>query len=374
MFYVQLEFIIVFFVCGIDISKTDNILQGLIPKADITLQILAEQVSNDIAAYISDVILPDVNHPKNLIWRDMRALMSISIFPEGITPAMLSRYTRYDPATILRVYDQLADCDFVYQLTNPDDARSLIIKITNIGQDFLTRFFNQYHCQQSQIIPTLLPRYTEDELIDTYQACFFMQEHAERLASITARGKVKFQNVGQYSLAQFNKNFEFYSAFPEFALHLICKNIAEDYIKFLNTHVIKKMLKGKKIKIRELRVLMCLEHLKVPTAPSRIAKIMRMDPATVSRAIKVLTSEGYIDVFDDMHDDRAKLLWIKKLGVELCDEYKSRVDDALAFAQRVSGNSLSDLRKEEMLTTLLSLRERSSVFVTSNRCRGCRAA
>lgn len=360
--------------CGINISSSSNIVLGLIPKADIALQILAEQVSKDIASYISDVILPDVNHPDNLTWRDIRALISISIFPEGITPALLSRYTRYDPATILRVYDQLADCDFAYQISNPNDARSLIIKSTDIGQDFVTRFFNQYHCQQSQLIPTLLPRYTEDELIDTYQACFHLQEHAERLASFTVRGKVKFQNVGQYSLAQFNKNFQFYSVFPEFALHLICKNVSEDYGKFLNTHVIKKMLKGKKIKLRELRVLMCLHHLKVPTVPSKIAKIMRMDPATVSRAVKILIAENYLEVFNDIQDERAKPLWIKNLGVELATEFADRVDEALVFAERVAGIGLSDLRKEELLSKLILLRKRSSVFVESKRCTGCHAA
>lgn len=344
------------------------------PKADIVLQVLAAQISEDIISYISNIILPDVFHPEKLNWPSIRALLIISAFKEGLKPASLARITKFDPATIVRIFDQLADCDYAFQETNAHDARSLLIKITPQGEEFVARFFAQYHCQNAMIVPSQLPKFSESEVIDVFQACFSLQERAERLASITPRGKMKFLNIGQFSHGRFNENFEFYSVFPDFALHMICNNISEDYLTFLNTHIIKKMLKPTKLKIRELKVLMCIHHNKLPTVSSKIARTLRMDPATITRASKVLIENGYLEIFDELNDDRSKPLWMTQKGLDLSKEYIERVDEAFEFAVKVTGQDFSDLRKTEMLDTLFALRKRSKIFAQSKRCRNCKAA
>lgn len=349
------------------ISKLEAINTALVPVADLTLQVFAEQVAADIAYYITHVILPDVNCPENLTWRDIRALLLIHVFPDGLTPSTVARYTRYDPATVLRLYEELADCDFAYQVSNPLDARSLIIKSTSAGREFVDRFFVQYNLQRQSLIPSRLPRYGQDELIDIFQSCFALQERAELLASIAPNGRIKFKNTIGQSLDRYNENFQFYSAFPDFALHLICKNISEDYIKFLNAHVIKALLKPTKLRIRELRVLMCLHHNAAPKLPSKIAKTMRMDPATVTRAVKILSEGGYLVISESLRDERSKPLTITDKGMSLTSEYVERVDGAVSFAEAASGQSFSELRREEFLGTLITLRQRAQVFATSNR-------
>ncbi len=345
-----------------------DISPELVSKADVTLQILADQVSSNISSYITNTILPDVRYSERLNWKAVRVLMVVSLLPQGAPPAMLARLTKYDPATITRIYDQLADCDYVYQVSNENDARSLITKITSQGQQFIDSFFAQYRCQQMNFLSHDLPQLTEDEVIDVFQVVFSLQERAENLASLTLRGRMKSMESTQFSIERFNENFDFYKTFPDFALHIICGNISTDYMTFLNRHVIKSYLKPTKLKLRELRVLGSLHYYQLPTQPSVIAKKMQMDPATVTRAVKILSQEGYLEVQDDDYDERTKRLWITNLGHSFMQTYLEKVDKALDFAEQSTGRGFSDLRKQEMLMTLLSLRERSVIFVNSKRC------
>ncbi|CAM3847789.1 hypothetical protein LIHA111178_11725 [Litorimonas haliclonae] len=274
-----------------------------------------------------------------LNWRDIFVLSQILRYPGGLTPAEISGNTRLDPATVLRANEKLRKVRFIIILEQAFDARSNLIQVTPEGAEFLQELFQTYLSKQATVLENLLPRLGKQEIRDIFETCLDIQEHAEQLSALSPSGKVRRQNRTAYSRAALQDSFDDFQRFPEFVLQVYCRRISNDYMSFLKTHAMSKMSDKQLRKPRELLTLMTLEHMTHDATAMDVAKLMRYDPATTSRAVSILSEAGYTKPLSGYAaDDRKKPLIISEKGMQAVQEYSALMINAQTMAnERISG-------------------------------------
>lgn len=287
-------------------------------------QILADKVAQDMMVFVKRHVFTAMTLEPNLNWRDVFVLSQILRYPEGLTPAEISGNTRLDPATVLRADEKLQKARYIVILEQAFDARSNLIQITPAGASFLEELFQTYLLKQEQVYENFLPRLEKQDIRNIFETCLDIQEHAEQLASLSATGKIRRQNRTGYSRAALQESFDNFQKFPEFILQVYCRRISNDYMKFLKIHAMSKMSEKPLRKSRELLTLMTLEYMEHDATAMDVAKLMRFDPATTSRAVSILTSAGCIKPLSGYAaDDRKKPLSLSEKGMRSVAEYKT---------------------------------------------------
>lgn len=345
-------------------SIIDNvdIPEALLARPDIAAQIICGQIDNDHQDFIRRSVISNMQNPGNMNWRDIRVIAHINRLPDGGTPARLSELTRFNPATIMRVNLKLIGAGLVRLEDHTHDARSSMVVIEPAGRLFMADFLSTYERICSEIIPGTMTKLTEDDVQILTQACMVLHERAERLAGLDLSGRQKGYNTTSFAQTSIKMKYGMDIYHPGLVFQLLCRRISRDYLVFLKRHAVIKLTSDPIIKIRELRVIMCLEYFGKPTAPHKIAKLMRYDPATVTRALTILSRDGYVQSIDSSDDEREKPVWITDKGRIAADEYKTVSWDALRAADEITGHILSEAQIRQCSAALLVLRDRSYVF------------
>jgi len=344
-----------------------NIPPALLERADIAAQVLCSQIVSDVQRFINRSVIASLPKSNMLGWRETRALAHLHTQPGGVTSARLSELTRYSAPTISRINLKLLHAGFIRLEDHHSDARSTLLMINSAGIAHIESFYAECSCQQDKIVPRLLPEMDENTLRKLVDICLQLQRRAETLAGMDKSGRLKGYDTTRYSKSQFENNFKQYTRFPELLFQMYCARISSDYMTFLNRHAIKSLTAVPKIKVRELRVLMCLDYFGEASTSISVAKIMRYDKATVARATSTLIEDGYIASEISDTDDREKPLWLTDKGHEAAQEYKILSLSAIQKADDVTGGARDVETIRRSLAALLMLRDRTAVFAKQKR-------
>lgn len=313
-------------------------------------------------------VIADMSCCCDLSLRDIDVLRHIIRYDAGITPALLSNITRFDPATILRANLKLVAGGYIQIVEHHIDSRAHLVHITPKGRTALSHLTDIYMRQQNRLIPYILPRLSEEEANIFFSTCLDIQDHAESLASISPKGKIRSNSVTYLSRQLLERSFDRLKTHPEFILYLYCHRIHTDYLSFLKTHAIPKLSTDQKMNIRELRVLMTLHYLEKDATAMDVANILRFDPATVSRAVVALKKYGFIATsqFEDP-DERKKPLTLAPEGLKIGDEYLEIVRQSFTEAREMLRLKLDPKTLQRYLSVLLTLRERTHQFAQAKK-------
>ncbi|WP_017932148.1 MarR family winged helix-turn-helix transcriptional regulator [Robiginitomaculum antarcticum] len=336
----------------------------LMARSDIGAQILCSQIDSDHQNFIRRSVISQLDKPGKLNWRDIRVMGHINWLSDPATPARLSELTRFNSATILRVNQKLKAAGMIHLEEHQHDARSNVVVIEPAGRNFMTAFFTAYERESREIIPAHMPELTEVDIQTLTKALLVLHERAERLAGLNLSGRHKGYNTTPFAQEAAKLKYGMETYLPGLVFQLLCRRISRDYLVFFKRHAVSKLTADPKIKLRELRILMCIEYLNRPSAPHEIVSVMRYDPATVTRAITILCRDGYTDHVVSDRDEREKPVWLTDNGRLIADEYKAASSGSLWEADIITGQALSKEQMRNCLAALMILRKRSRVFST----------
>ena len=338
---------------------------ALLERADIAAQILCSQIVSDVQSFIKRRVIASLPNRQTLGWREIRALAHLHTQQIGVTSARLSELTRYSAPTISRICLKLLQSGFIALEEHHHDGRSMLLMINAAGVSFIENFYDECSRQQDIIVPHILPALDEETLRKLVELCLHLQRRAETLAGLDKSGRLKGYKTTRYSRSQFENNFKQYTRFPELLFQMYCTRISRDYMTFLNRHAVNPLSARPKIKVRELRVLMCLDYFGEASTSIRVAKVMRYDKATVARATATLINDGYIEAEISDTDDREKPLWLTVKGHAAAQEYKEKSLAAINRADRITGTPQDPETMRRCLAALMMLRKRTAIYANT---------
>lgn len=349
----------------VDILNLPHITDTMLVYPVGAAQILADKVSQDMTVFVKRHVISNMPVRHKLNWRDIFVLSQTLRYPEGLTPADISANTRLDPATVLRANEKLRKIKYITILEQAFDARSNLVQFTPEGAAFLQQLFQVYLGKQTLVFDRFIPRLGVNDTREVFETCLDVQGHAEQLASLHPSGKIKRDDRTSYSRAALQESFDEFRRFPEFILQVYCRRISSDYMTFLKAHAISKMSDKPLRKSRELLTLMALDYLNHGTTTMDVAKLMRFDPATTSRAASILSAEGFIAPAPNFRsDDRKKPLILSEKGVKAVTEYKTLMSEGYDLAKQKLGLDRSKAQITKQLGILAFLGNRSEIFAT----------
>ncbi len=138
----------------------------------------------------------------------------------------------------------------------------------------------------------------------------------------------------------------------------LCGQISRDYIKFAKKRIFPQ-LNFDSLSYRELRVLLCVTYFKDPLAGSDISKMMRYDPATVSRATALLVEHGYLNKHNNKYDFRSTVYAATGKGEDVILRYRNLLDEAYEVFNESSTLNLSSKEKQQLYGLLMKMRDRT---------------
>lgn len=126
------------------------------------------------------------------------------------------------------------------------------------------------------------------------------------------------------------------SVMPEEAvLHAYFSTLSSEYIKLIKDFALDKLDMPEKYSIRDVQVIMVAYEAQGPVTSSQVFKSTGLDPATVTRSVKKLVSDGYFNIRNNEQDSRSRFLDLTKKGHTLATTYKE------ACVELFKGQSLS---------------------------------
>ncbi|WP_416878835.1 hypothetical protein [Litorimonas sp.] len=328
-------------------------------------QILADKVSHDMTVFVKRHVFPDLPQANALNWRDIFVLSQTLRYPEGLTPADISANTRLDPATVLRANEKLYKNRLITILEQARDARSNLVQVTSGGADFLQNLFSVYREKQEKVFLRFLPRLETNDIKEIFETCLNVQEHAEKFASLRPNGKIRHDDRTSYSRHAFQESFEEFQRFPEFILQVYCRRISSDYMFFLKSHAMSKMSDKILRKSRELLTLMTLDYIEHDATAMDVVRLLRFDPATATRAVAILSQEGFIAPANGYRDDdRKKPLILSEKGRNAVAEYKHLMIQASVFSNETLGLKRSQKEINKQLGILAFISNRTEILAS----------
>lgn len=102
---------------------------------DLWVQIYTEQIADAYTQLLRGRLDANFAALKNVTWREMRVLGTLTFFDHALSPKQISDVVRCDPATATRSIKNLAQHDLISTQINPDDTRSKLVVLTKKGRD-----------------------------------------------------------------------------------------------------------------------------------------------------------------------------------------------------------------------------------------------
>lgn len=141
---------------------------------------------------------------------------------------------------------------------------------------------------------------------------------------------------------------------------LLSDQISRDYTEILRNEVVPKISEKYGIKLREIRVLMCLESsLKRHTSAADVADMLRQDRATITRSSIILIGEKCIYTTPNLDDSRVKNLHMTDKGIEIATVSRELFNAALIDVQDYQELESLTAKDVKTLTILEKLEKRA---------------
>lgn len=142
----------------------------------------------------------------------------------------------------------------------------------------------------------------------------------------------------------------------------LSEKIADDYEAIIKTCIMPSIGDTHGLKLRELRVMACLNFYDAALTPAHIAAMLRYDPATVTRAVSRLEKADMLTKKDNHMDTRSFHLVLTKTGIELANLYTRRVKTVFTTLESMIEKSLSRQEKTEYLTAVYKISKRTEAM------------
>ncbi len=141
---------------------------------------------------------------------------------------------------------------------------------------------------------------------------------------------------------------------------MLSEQISRDYIELLRTIVAPEILDRYGLKLREIRVIMCLaSSASIFMSASEVADYLRQDKATIARSSITLIGMKYIHTAPNLDDSRVKNLYLTDIGAEAARACLALFEQRLAEIQSLAEMEDSILDGAETLEALKTLESRS---------------
>lgn len=140
----------------------------------------------------------------------------------------------------------------------------------------------------------------------------------------------------------------------------LSEKIADDYNVIIKNCVLPTIKDRSGLKMRELRVMACLDFYDMPLTPAHVAAMLRYDPATVTRAVGCLVKAGMVSRTGNERDTRSVVLNLTEKGASLAALYAHRVKTTFNTLEMMIEKSLSPEEKTQFLTILYKISRRTS--------------
>ena len=116
------------------------------PKYDITtvkdgaFHIFSSQIAENYIQMLRKHVLPYLEHREGLRLRELRVLNCIFRYQSGLQASDIVAIMRYDPATVSRALKRLEDHEMVQKTASRDDARAMVLNLTDKGQALASEY------------------------------------------------------------------------------------------------------------------------------------------------------------------------------------------------------------------------------------------
>lgn len=145
---------------------------------------------------------------------------------------------------------------------------------------------------------------------------------------------------------------------------VLTEQISRDYIEILRAIVVPDIVSQYGLKLREIRVLMCLMNSPAQyMSASEVAEHLRQDRATIARSSIILIGAKYVRTSPNLDDSRVKNLYLTERGIEAAqsclDIFEKRLNEIQDFDE-IDG---SLLQGETNLATLKAMETRGRLIL-----------
>lgn len=151
-------------------------------------------------------------------------------------------------------------------------------------------------------------------------------------------------------------------SYADTTFQALSEKIADDYEAIIKACIMPSIGDTHSLKLRELRVMACLEFYDAALTPAHISAMLRYDPATVTRAVSRLEQAGMVTRKSNHMDTRSFLLSLTESGEALAKLYAKRVKTVFTTLETMIEKSMSDHEKTEYLTAIYKVSKRTEAM------------
>lgn len=145
---------------------------------------------------------------------------------------------------------------------------------------------------------------------------------------------------------------------------MFAEQISRDYIEIIRTEVVPEIFEKYKIKLREIRVLMCLGcSTEKYMSASEVTGSLRQDRATIARSSIILIGEKFVYTTPNMDDSRVKNLYLTPKGTQVAAECIDLFERRLKDIQALGELEGAFIEEEETTSILKTLEKRARLIL-----------
>lgn len=144
------------------------------------------------------------------------------------------------------------------------------------------------------------------------------------------------------------------------AFYLLSSQIFENYTHIVRKHVLPYLQLRDGLGLRELRIINCLFKHDYGLQAAEVARIMCIDPATVSRAGSILMKKAMLTKEPCTEDARSAVLVLTNKGREVAEEYVNVSSRVFEFLAGLVNVDVSEEYFERILRASHIIRDRTT--------------
>ena len=150
--------------------------------------------------------------------------------------------------------------------------------------------------------------------------------------------------------------------YTDTVLQSLSEMTSDNYTHIIKTCVMPYIGETHGVKMREIRILTCMELHDVPLNAGHIAELVRYDPATVTRAMSRLIDANMVLRKRAQEDTRIVTFTLTDSGRALLSLYNTRVKTVFTTLEGMMEKSLSEDEQAEFLIAVYKVKKRSRIM------------
>lgn len=147
---------------------------------------------------------------------------------------------------------------------------------------------------------------------------------------------------------------------------VLCSQISADYISIIRSEIMPCIPEDLDIGVREIRMLLLIDHIEDLASSSFISNSLRYDPGTVTRASKRLVNAGFIARRKSKSDRRTLYFELTERGAMLANKYRNHIRNRYLQLESDSGEFMTHEERVTILNVLTRLRTRTEALVDAD--------